>query len=152
MQLFFSKRTCPESGSDRYTREVSVVVHALRAFGQYWHGLRWATELGYVPDTGVMDWRDAVPRLRTTTVRKNLLPLLDAVPPGHLVYLIRAIVAREIEWRAPWTHLVKVRSAQWIHHMQRDPRFKLIHISNAFLGVSHRNGAVQGRLYLKIHR
>ena len=116
------------------------------------HGLRWATEMGYVPDTGVMDWRDAVTRLKKTTIRKNLLPLINALPPGHRVYLIRPIVARAIEWKAPWTHLVKVRSAQWIHHMQRDPRFKLIHISNAFLGVGHRNGAVQGRLYLKTRR
>ncbi|MFL5896447.1 MAG: glycosyltransferase family 39 protein, partial [Thermoleophilaceae bacterium] len=36
------------------------------------HGVRYATQLGYVPDPQVMDWRDAVPRLERTTVRHNL--------------------------------------------------------------------------------
>jgi hypothetical protein len=33
--------------------------------------------------------------------------------------------------------------------MDRDKRFKLEKISNNFLQVGHRNGAVQGRLYVK---
>ncbi|MFL5893986.1 MAG: hypothetical protein ACJ76Z_02590, partial [Thermoleophilaceae bacterium] len=112
-------------------------------------GVRYATQLGYVPDPQVMDWRDAVPRLERTTVRHDLLPLLDALPAGHRLYLIRPIVSRKIEWTAPWTSLVKRRSEQWVHHMNSDQRFKLVRISNAFLQVGHRNGAVQGRLYVK---
>ena len=53
---------------------------------------------------------------------------------------------------APWTGLVRRRSAQWVHHMSSDHRFKLVHVSNAFLQVGHRNGAVQGRLYVKLSR
>ena len=68
---------------------------------------------------------------------------------GQQLYLIRPITSRKSEWRAPWTALVKRRSAQWIHVMDRDKRFKLEKISNNFLQVGHRNGAVQGRLYLK---
>ena len=36
-----------------------------------------------------------------------------------------------------------------IHVVDRDKRFKLEKISNNFLQVGHRNGAVQGRLYVK---
>ena len=68
---------------------------------------------------------------------------------GQRVYLIRPIVSRAIEWTAPWTSLVKRRTYQWIHAMDRNHCFKLEKISNNFLQVGHRNGAVQGRLYVK---
>jgi mannosyltransferase len=113
-------------------------------------GLRFATEMGYVPDVRVMDWRDGVERLGHTTIRRSLLPLLDRLRVGQRLYLIRPIVSRKNEWLAPWTNLVKRRSSQWVNHMEADKRFKLEHISNAFLSVGHRNGAVQGRLYLKL--
>ena len=48
-----------------------------------------------------------------------------------------------------WATLVKRRSAQWIHVIERDKRFRLEKVSNNFLQVGHRNGAVQGRLYVK---
>ena len=47
---------------------------------------------------------------------------------------------------------MKRRSLQWIHGVQRDQRFKLEKISNNFLQVGHRNGAVQGRLYVKTRK
>ena len=71
---------------------------------------------------------------------------------GQQLYLIRPITSRANDWRAPWTSLVKRRSRQWIHAMDRDHRFKLEKISNNFLQVGHRNGAVQGRLYVKTRR
>lgn len=114
--------------------------------------LRYATEFGWVPDVQVMDWRDGVKRLRATRVKYDLEPILDRMRVGQQLYLVRPIVTRKIEWTAPWTSLVKRRSAQWIHGVDRDPRFKLTKISNAFLYVGHRNGAVQGRLYVKTQR
>jgi hypothetical protein len=112
-------------------------------------GLRYATQLGYAPDTGVFDWRDCVERLRRTSVPRNLEPMLDSLPVGRQLYLIRPIVSRRIEWRAPWTGLVRKRSAQWLRALEADKRFRRIHVSHASLSVGHRNGAVQGRLYVK---
>jgi hypothetical protein len=133
-----------------HPEQIPLIYHYMRQFGAT--GQRYATELGYVPDVQVMDWRDAVDRLGKTRVSHNLVPMLDALPVGHRLYLIRPIVSRKIEWLAPWTNLVKRRSAQWIHAIDRDPRFKRVLISNAFLSVGHRNGAVQGRLYVKTRR
>jgi hypothetical protein len=113
------------------------------------HGMRYATELGWFPDPQVMDWRDVTAKLRTTRARYNLVPILDQMRVGQQLYLIRPITSRKNDWRAPWTSLVKRRSAQWIHAMDRDHRFKLEKVSNNFLQVGHRNGAVQGRLYVK---
>jgi hypothetical protein len=111
--------------------------------------MRYATELGWFPDPQVMDWRDVTARLRKTRAKYNLRPILDQMRVGQQLYLIRPITSRPQEWTAPWTSLVKRRSAQWIHVMDRDKRFKLEKISNNFLQVGHRNGAVQGRLYVK---
>jgi hypothetical protein len=116
------------------------------------HGMRYATELGWFPDPQVMDWRDVTERLRKTRAKHDLVPILDRMRVGQQLYLIRPITSRPQEWQAPWTSLVKRRSLQWIHAIERDHRFKLEKISNNFLQVGHRNGAVQGRLYKKIRR
>src|SRR5205823_942945 len=42
-------------------------------------GLRWATTLGPVTDPRIMDWRDAVDRLRRTRARPTLDNLLATV-------------------------------------------------------------------------
>jgi mannosyltransferase len=130
-----------------HPEQIPVIYHYMQADGAT--GMRYATELGWFPDAQVMDWRDCVARLRKTRVKRNLVPILDGMRTGQQVYLIRPIVTRENEWTAPWTSLVKRRSAQWIHAMDRDKRFKLEKVSNNFLQVGHRNGAVQGRLYVK---
>jgi hypothetical protein len=77
------------------------------------------------------------------------VPILNGMKVGQQLYLIRPVVNRVNEWTAPWTSLVKRRSFQWIHVVERDKRFRLEKISNNFLEVGHRNGAVQGRLYVK---
>jgi mannosyltransferase len=133
-----------------HPEQIPLIYYYTSRFGG--QGLRYATELGYVPDVQVMDWRDCVRRLRATNTRHNLLPLLDSLRPGQHLYLIRPIVSRKNEWQAPWTSLVKRRTEQWLHHMKVDKRFKLLRVSNAFLHVGHRNGAVQGRLYVRLRR
>jgi mannosyltransferase len=130
-----------------HPEQIPLVYHYMNQDGA--HGMRYATELGWFPDPQVMDWRDVTERLRKTRAKYNLVPILDGMRPGQRLYLIRPITSRETEWRAPWTSLVKRRSAQWIHVIDRDKRFHLEKISNNFLQVGHRNGAVQGRLYVK---
>lgn len=132
-----------------HPEQIPLIYYYMNRYGA--HGRRYATEMGWFPDPQVMDWRDATARLRKTRAKYNLLPILNNMHPGERLYLVRPITTRENEWRAPWTSLVKRRSAQWIHVLDGDKRFKLEKISNNFLQVGHRNGAVQGRLYVKIH-
>jgi mannosyltransferase len=133
-----------------HPEQIPLIYHYMNEDGA--RGMRYATQLGWVPDPQVMDWRDATARLRKTRARWQLVPILDQMMVGQQVYLIRPVVSRKNEWTAPWTSLVKRRSFQWIHVIERDTRFKLEKISNNFLQVGHRNGAVQGRLYVKTSR
>src|SRR3954452_6339421 len=132
-----------------HPQQIPLICHYMNEDGA--HGLHYASELGWFPDPQVMDWRDATKRLKATRASKNLKPIVDSMKVGQRLYLVRPVVSRENEWLAPWTSLVKRRSAQWIHVMDRDKRFKLATISNNLLQVGHPNGAVQGRLYVKIH-
>lgn len=132
-----------------HPEQIPLIYHYMNEDGQ--HQLRYATQLGWVPDPQVMDWRDCVARLQRAYPSTKLTPILNGLHVGQRLYLIRPITSRPQEWLAPWTSLVKRRSLQWIHAVQRDKRFKLELISNNFLQVGHRNGAVQGRLYVKIH-
>jgi hypothetical protein len=76
-------------------------------------GLRYATLWGPVEDLGVTDWRDGVERLRATSAREDLEPLLDALPAGRRVVLVEPIINNLDRWQAPWTELVRVRSTEW---------------------------------------
>src|SRR5207244_11876828 len=49
-------------------------------------GYRWATTLGPVKDSQVMDWRDALKRIHAVRPATQLDPVLASVKPGqHLV-------------------------------------------------------------------
>jgi hypothetical protein len=96
-----------------------------------------------------MDWRDALERLRHSHAKRDLLPILDAVPVGSRMLLVRPLVSRRNEWTAPWTSLVRRRSYTWQRVIARDHRFRRIRSANDSPIVGHRNGGVIGRLYLK---
>jgi hypothetical protein len=88
-------------------------------------GLTWANEFGAVPDTRVMDWVGAMDRLKAATPQKNLEPLLAPLKPGQHVLLLRPVVGGTSGWGAPWTSLVRERSADWARALLHDSRFKL---------------------------
>lgn len=89
-------------------------------------GLRFATEFGLVKDNGVMNWIDAEQRLRAATPEKDLEPLLATLRPGQHVLLMRPVIGDGSGWKAPWTKLVRERSADWARALEHDPRFKLV--------------------------
>jgi mannosyltransferase len=91
-------------------------------------GLQYATTLGRVKDSGVMDWRDALTRLQKSRVDNTLEPLLDTVPVGAHVLIVRPVIRSNASWRAPWTKLVRRRSAQWSKALARDERFGRIDV------------------------
>jgi mannosyltransferase len=88
-------------------------------------GMRYATEFGLQKDVGVADWVDALSRLKATTPAKNLYPLLATVPVGGHVLLMRPIIGSDAAWDAPWTRLVRQRSAEWASAMAHEHQFKL---------------------------
>lgn len=111
-------------------------------------GLQEATELGPVRTAGVMDWRDAKERLEAATPEKNLKPLLDRLPRSRQVLLVHPVTSDIQSWDAPWTQLVRRRSAQWGQAMELDRRFTREAAVPAFYRRARRIG-VRGVLYRK---
>ena len=110
--------------------------------------LQYATTLGRVTDPGVMDWRDALPRLQKARIDNTLEPLLDTVPVGGHVLIVRPIIRSDSSWRAPWTELVRRRSAQWDRALAADERFGRIDVEpNRYGDVIE---GVRAKLYTKI--
>jgi hypothetical protein len=111
-------------------------------------GLTHATELGIPATEGVMDWRDAQDKLEAATPQKNLEPLLDRLAVGSHVLLVHPVTSSINDWDAPWTELVRRRSAQWGQAMELDPRFKHDEAVPSFYRRARRIG-VRGVLYTK---
>ena len=111
-------------------------------------GLQQATELGPVQTKGVMDWREAQEKLEAATPEKNLRPLLDRLPRSHHVLLVHPVTSEMEDWDAPWTQLVRRRSAQWGQALELDRRFTREAAVPAFYRRARRIG-VRGVLYRK---
>ncbi|MGC9220981.1 MAG: glycosyltransferase family 39 protein [Solirubrobacteraceae bacterium] len=76
-------------------------------------GLRWANTIGPVKDPSYMNWVDAMKRYKAENPDKVLPPLLNALKPGTQVLYIRPLTEGESNWDAPWTIMVRRRSAQY---------------------------------------
>ena len=97
-------------------------------------GLRYATLTGPLADLGVTDWRDGEERLSETSPQRDLVPLLDRVPEGGRVVVLEPQIYDIARWSAPWTSLVRLRSAQWLDWMQQDARFRVVTEKPAAVG------------------
>ncbi|MFN2617117.1 MAG: glycosyltransferase family 39 protein [Thermoleophilaceae bacterium] len=111
-------------------------------------GLRYATPIGPTQNRMVMDWTDSQDRLEAATPARNLDPLLDRLPAGHKVLLVHPVTERVDDWDAPWTQLVRRRSAQWGYTLARDRRFRRIGAVPPFYRRATRIG-IRGVLYVK---
>jgi len=90
----------------------------------------YATPTGRVADDRVMDWRDAVKRLRAARVSRDLRPLIGRLSSGTEVLLVTPITHRRA-LRAPWTRLVRRRTVGWRRALAADPRLRplgLLHL------------------------
>jgi mannosyltransferase len=87
-------------------------------------GMRYADVMGRVGDPQVMDWRDALRRLRTSSPRA-VLALANGLPHGGRIAFVRP-VTRPKGWRARWTHQVKVKAAALGDALQADPGLRLV--------------------------
>jgi mannosyltransferase len=111
-------------------------------------GLRYATLTGPVRDTGVTDWRDGPERLRAASPRRDLQPLLDALPPGARLVLVQPIIFDIRRWQAPWTELVRLRSEQWRQQVSNDDRFAVSSIEPP-APVEARPNALRATVFVK---
>jgi len=76
-------------------------------------GLRFAnTAGGAVRDPAYMNWIGALARLQDTNERSVMQPLIDSLRPGQQLLYIRPMTEGAQNWQAPWTSLVRRRSAQ----------------------------------------
>jgi hypothetical protein len=83
-------------------------------------GLRYADAIGMVGDPRVFDWRDALDRLRAAKPSRTLDSYVSSLRPGQTLILTLPII-RTGSWNAPWTSLVRKRSAQWQRAADRHP-------------------------------
>lgn len=95
-------------------------------------GLRYASTLGPTADPRAMNWVDALSRYRRANPRSTLGPLLASMRPGQHVLLVRPITDGAENWEAPWTALVRRRSAQWSQILSTDPSLKATLVAPRF--------------------
>jgi len=76
-------------------------------------GLRYASTIGAVSDPRFMNWVDALGRLRRASPSATLLALIARLRVGQQVLFVRPMTEGARGWKAPWTQLVRRRSAQW---------------------------------------
>jgi len=99
--------------------QIPVLAYYLR------EGVRYGTLTGPVSDLGVTDWRDGVARLRASVAASELDSMLDSLPVGRRLVLVRPIVDDYERWSAQWTELVRRRSEEWAQYVSNDLRFRV---------------------------
>src|SRR4051794_1378383 len=111
-------------------------------------GVKFATLTGPVEDSGVTDWRDGTERLGATSAPRDLEPVLDAMKPGQRLALVQPIIFDVRRWRAPWTELVRLRSAEWSQSLSTAPRFSVA-AQEPELPMERRPNPVQATVVVK---
>jgi mannosyltransferase len=96
-------------------------------------GLRWANAMGPVADPQVMDWRDAVDRLKAAKPKATANALVESLRSGQHLLLVEPVI-RGASWGAPWTSMVRRRAGQWQRRLDNDPRLSRL------VAVPHLNG------------
>jgi hypothetical protein len=76
-------------------------------------GLRYANTTGTVADPTYMNWVNALSRLQHANPQATLGPLVASLKPGQQLLYVRPLTEGAQNWQAPWTQLVRRRSAQW---------------------------------------
>ncbi len=77
-------------------------------------------------DPYVMDWREALKRMQRTPSAPAVADLVASLRPGQRVLLVRPFTEGKDNWEAPWTRLVRRRSAQWGQLLASDPSLRKV--------------------------
>jgi len=113
-------------------------------------GLRYADTIGPVEHPRHMDWVDALDRLEAADAREVLPALLAKLRPGQKVLFVRPLTEGVQNWKAPWTQLVRRRSAQWGAILAGDTTLQQVQVAPQF----YRGASTVGNsavLYEKVH-
>jgi mannosyltransferase len=89
-------------------------------------GVRYATSLGPVLDPTYMNWVYALTRLQHSNPVTALRPLLASLKPGQQLLFIRPLTEGAMNWLAPWTRLIRRRSAELGSLLAQDPHLREI--------------------------
>ncbi|MGB2711123.1 MAG: glycosyltransferase family 39 protein [Conexibacter sp.] len=95
-------------------------------------GLDYADTIGPTDDPRHMDWVDALDRLRAADPDAVLPPLLAKLRPGQKVLFVRPLTEGVKNWKAPWTQLVRRRSAQWGAILAGDATLRQVQVAPQF--------------------
>ncbi|MBA2348125.1 MAG: glycosyltransferase family 39 protein [Solirubrobacterales bacterium] len=120
--------------ADVYPGDLIVSIHPEQVPVLHYYlpeGLRYADALGMVGDPLVFDWRDALERLRAAKPSRVLDSYVSSLRPGQTLVLVNPII-RTATWNAPWTSLVRRRSAQWQRLADRNPSLVRIGVQPRF--------------------
>jgi mannosyltransferase len=83
-------------------------------------GLRWSSTLGPVSKPSVMNWNDAYSRLQDAAPAATIGGVVASLRPGQQLLVVRPLTEGVMNWKAPWTELVRRRAAQWGQILTRD--------------------------------
>ena len=120
--------------ADVYPGDLVVSVHPEQTPVLHYYlpdGLRYADSIALVRDPLLFDWRDALERLRAARPSRVLNSYVSSLRPGQTLVLVNPIV-RTASWGAPWTELVRKRSAQWQRQADRNPDLVRIGVQPRF--------------------
>jgi hypothetical protein len=92
---------------------------------------RYASSMGDLDNPRVMDWRDALHKLKYTRPTPTADALIRSLRPGQALILVEPLL-RPYTWRAPWTRLVKKRTLQWERVLERDHRLRRVELLPKF--------------------
>jgi len=76
-------------------------------------GLRFGDTTGASKDPQSMNWVSALKRLKAAEPATTLGPLIASLRPGQQLLFVRPLTEGAQSWEAPWTQLVRRRSAEW---------------------------------------
>jgi mannosyltransferase len=95
-------------------------------------GLRYADTIGPTSDPRRMNWVDALDRLEAAQPQQVLPRLLARLRPGQKVLFVRPLTEGVQNWKAPWTQLVRRRSAQWGAILASDTSLRQLQVAPQF--------------------
>jgi mannosyltransferase len=68
---------------------------------------------GLLKDASYMNWVNALDRLTRTNPQRTVDALVSSMRPGQRLLYVRPLTEGAQNWQAPWTEMVRRRSAQW---------------------------------------
>ncbi len=76
-----------------------------------------------------MNWIDALSQLQAANPQATMQRLVASLRPGQQLLFVRPLTEGAKSWEAPWTELVRRRSAQWGQLLSTDPSLRPVAVA-----------------------